>query len=135
MGILDKIMFWKRKEVPLGAEPGLRMEAGLPSGEMPRMEPGLPTEKEMGWGEEAPPRETGFPGMRASPSMPAGPGSFGEQQQFAQASTLAKDMEIISAKLDAVRATLENVNQRIAHLERIAAGESESEIQRKPKYW
>lgn len=35
----------------------------------------------------------------------------------------SKDMEVISAKLDALRAALESINQRLANLERIASGE------------
>ncbi len=41
-----------------------------------------------------------------------------------EAFILRKDVEIISSKLDAIKATLESINQRIAHLERIAAGET-----------
>ena len=131
LGILDKVMFWKKKETPLGAEPGLGMEPGLPKGEMP-MEPGLPGEDNLGLRQG-----TGLPGetptMEHSP-MPSSPSpmptsslsALEEQQQFTQSSTVAKDMEIISAKLDSIRATLENVNQRIAHLEKIAS-ESEHE--------
>ena len=32
----------------------------------------------------------------------------------------AKDLEVISAKLDAIKALLESLNQRLANLERIA---------------
>jgi hypothetical protein len=38
---------------------------------------------------------------------------------------IAKDLEIISAKLDTIRATLESVNHRLEALERIAKGEPE----------
>lgn len=40
--------------------------------------------------------------------------------QQVQPSITSKDIEIISAKLDAIKAMLDNLNQRIANLERIA---------------
>lgn len=36
---------------------------------------------------------------------------------------LAKDIEIIHAKLDAIRSSLDSINQRLATLERMASGE------------
>ena len=45
--------------------------------------------------------------------VPSAPSSFNEQQQFSQSDTLSKDIEIISAKLDSIRAMLESINQRI----------------------
>jgi hypothetical protein len=45
------------------------------------------------------------------------------QQSYTQ-QPYSKDMEIISAKLDSLRATLESINQRLATLERLAQGDS-----------
>ena len=39
---------------------------------------------------------------------------------------LAKDIEIIHAKLDAIKSSLDSVNQRLATLERIATGDSKT---------
>ena len=36
-------------------------------------------------------------------------------------------MQVISAKLDAIRATLDSINQRVANLERVAYGEQEQQ--------
>jgi hypothetical protein len=53
------------------------------------------------------------------------------QQQFAPQfqqgpalSDMAKDMEIIHAKLDAIKSSLDSMNQRLATLERIASGDT-----------
>lgn len=45
-------------------------------------------------------------------------------RQSQDSQVYAKDLELISAKLDSVKATLDAVNQRLANLERIAAGET-----------
>ncbi len=59
-------------------------------------------------------------------------GGFNPQPQFQQpmeslqnnnSFRTDRDTELISAKLDAIKAMLENLNQRIANLERIAGGE------------
>ena len=42
-----------------------------------------------------------------------------------QKETFTKDVEIISAKLDSLRATLESINQRLANIERLAQGEQQ----------
>jgi len=47
------------------------------------------------------------------------------QQQSSPQYTVSKEIEIISIKLDAIRSSLESINQRIAGLERVAYGESE----------
>ncbi|NQU79687.1 hypothetical protein HQ545_08020 [Candidatus Woesearchaeota archaeon] len=39
---------------------------------------------------------------------------------------LAKDVEIIHAKLDAIKSSLDSVNQRLATIERIASGDNKS---------
>ena len=59
-----------------------------------------------------------------------------QQQQMQQAQqvssyTVAKDIEVISSKLDALRASLDIINQRLANLERI----SEREQVRKRTGW
>lgn len=39
--------------------------------------------------------------------------------------TVDKDLEVISSKLDAIRANLDSINQRLANLERVAYGEKD----------
>lgn len=61
--------------------------------------------------EEAPVAAPPFAGMQQVPTPPS--------------PMFAKDIELLSAKLDAIRAVLENISTRLASLERIARGESE----------
>ena len=67
------------------------------------------------------------------------PQSFGTAASFGQPAYTPQpsggqnvDLQVISAKLDAIRATLDSLNQRIASIERIAYGEHEQ--QQKGKY-
>ncbi|PIN69498.1 hypothetical protein COV93_05210 [Candidatus Woesearchaeota archaeon CG11_big_fil_rev_8_21_14_0_20_43_8] len=45
---------------------------------------------------------------------------------------MEKDLEIISAKLDALKSALESINQRLAHIEHIA---SQDDPQQRKKTW
>ncbi len=51
-------------------------------------------------------------------------GGYGSRQDL-----ISKDIEVVSAKLDALRSTLDSMNQRIANIERIAEKE-----QSRPRY-
>ncbi len=64
----------------------------------------------------------GIPKQSQQPQMP--------QQQPVQNTELSKDVEIMNYKLDAIRATLESINQRLLHLERLAK-EQEKPLKRK----
>lgn len=106
MGMFDKLMFWKKKD-----ELGLR-NAAAPFNEDFGMQP------QYGY----PPPGQGFmpqPNFQQMPQME----SFQSHQNF----SANRDMELIAAKLDAIKAILENLNQRIANLERIAKGEDEQD--------
>lgn len=73
--------------------------------------------------------EAGLPPLAEMPSAPSiepmqeqmQPRAFQQQQGWQQQNT---DMQLISAKLDAIKALLDTLNQRVANLERIA-GEPE----------
>lgn len=65
---------------------------------------------------EAPPG-FGMPGFAA-------PGQAGMQMQQ-QAPQFAREYEILSAKMDALKAILDSINQRLENLERIARGDHE----------
>lgn len=76
-----------------------------------------------------PPKDYDF-SMHEQPAPP-GP-NYGDpytqpQQQMQQShgsdQLVAKELEIISSKLDSIRATLESLNQRISGLERVAYGD------------
>jgi len=62
------------------------------------------------------------PANQQYPDPYASQGGFGAQGGRDQ--LVAKELEIISSKLDSIRATLESLNQRIAGLERVAYGEN-----------
>ncbi len=103
MAFLDKLKFWKRKEIDFEKElgiPGLE-EAALP-------------EKRLGVADE-----TGLPKPEPYEAPTMAPTAFKEQTAFQQqAGPTAKDVEVISAKLDTIKAMLENINNRLAALER-----------------
>jgi len=108
------MMFWKHKDPEFGSEMGT--DLGL---EGPKL--GLRQEADLGLGlEQTPLPETISPGvpppMRETPA--AAPQSFGQAQ--APQPEYNKDLEIVSAKLDALKASLDSMNQRLANLEHIA---------------
>lgn len=110
----------KKEEAPIGEMPS---EAGLPKPVEAGEETGLGMPR---FGEEipAPAAEPRPLGVREMPEMPVTPA--------VPAPVSVKDIELISAKLDAVRAQLESLNQRMANLERIAA---ESQGEEKKAEW
>jgi prefoldin subunit 5 len=67
------------------------------------------------------------------PKQPPSPPSFPEHPlreaplRMEESNLMGKDLEIISSKLDAIKAQIESINQRLANLERIAAGEQRTE--------
>ena len=127
MGILDKIMFWKKKDE--FADIGLGDKENLAFGNDFSAAPGTglgPTPPGgQGYGQY--PQSQGYPSPQ--PSMP----SF-SQPQFSQPQPSfndphqemnSKNLEVISSKIDALRASIESLNQRLANLEAIARGEQD----------
>ncbi len=125
MAFLDKLMFWKKSDdfsdFDNQFNPGSFQNNNLG---MPNMNPGLPA--------NTPPQGNEYnfdnniqnpfsqqqsapPGFQTTPMMPQAP------QQPHQ--DISKDIELLSYKLDTIKAALEVINQRIANLERIASGE------------
>jgi hypothetical protein len=119
MAVLDKLKFWKKKD----AFPSLDLGAGLGKdvgGFSKDTTSGLGGTGELGFKPtdislRGPGADTVFEEPKLTPS-PMTPGYGGFQQQ-AKPDMMAKDIEIISSKLDAIRATLETVNQRLTNLE------------------
>jgi len=98
MAIWDKLKFWKKKdEFPTLPDLG----AATP----------LPEEEKFGRGFEMP----DHPAFGQQQSF----GQF-QQMQYPQQQVRDKDLEIISAKLDAIKANVESISQRIERLERLA---------------
>lgn len=131
MGILDKIMFWKKDDfssLGLGDDDDFSMGSAPETTPNFSQEPKKPLPGEMTGTSEMP------PGMGSEEPKGYGMPKYEElqQQQQPQRRDMPnmypqsnKDMEIISAKLDSIRASLESMNTRLANLERIARGEYE----------
>lgn len=140
MGVFSKLAFWKRDsdfakmdKDPFGGGKDPFAGIGAPGGM-----PGTPG------------ADMSMPGAGADPFAPAGfpqqpafsPSSFSQQQSFAAQPAQqsyayvppqsGSDLQVISAKLDAIRATLDSLNQRVANIERLAYGEQEQ--QQKGRY-
>jgi hypothetical protein len=142
MAILDKLAFWKKKDEfdlgDLGPMPGEEKDKGMPSATP------SPFEKEMGTEPSGFPEEpsthpspaAGVPEEPSGPDFSAPPGgpapTHPAAAQMPSPASGNRDIELISAKLDAIKAMLENINQRLATLERIAKSSSEHETY--PRY-
>lgn len=143
MGILDKIMFWKKedefKDIGLGDKDNLAFgnDFGAQPGATP---PGLgPTPgMDQGLGQQPPSQgmaspEPSQPSFAPPPSQPQSfqpqPPSYASPQQDLE----AKNLEVISSKLDAIRASIESLSQRMANLEAIARGDEEQS--RRKRYY
>ena len=133
MGILDKLMFWKKEDE--FADIGLGDKDNLPFGDQFGAPPGGANPPGLG---PTPGMDEGGMGPGPSPAGPTPPQpsmpSFSppSQPQYQQPPSYApqqelesKNLEVISSKLDAIRASIESLNQRLANLEAIAKGEEE----------
>lgn len=133
MGIFSKLAFWKKKD-DLGLGEDFGADIGLGQMEPTGHELGLPRqygmERDLGLSS----RDLGMSenmGFGTMPSMPPGR-SLPPQQPFAapiqpppptERDYQSEKFEVVSAKLDSIRYTLESINQRLANLERLAYGE------------
>ena len=130
MGILDRLRGKKKDdELGLGMDPEMGAGGfgaggapgfGEPMGS-PDMGYGMPPQDPM-----AQPAQPGgySPESMGFERMPPGTPSYSQPNQNISDINLGKDMEIISAKLDAIKAELDSINQRLKRIERIAEGET-----------
>lgn len=125
MAFFGKLAFWKRKDDldDLGKDLGLDKDLGLGMGPSPDLGMGMePSQQPMQPFQK-------YPSFQQQPSFQ--PQSF-QPQTFQQPSysnedfMTSKNLEVISSKLDALRATMESINQRLANIEAIARGEQEN---------
>ena len=153
MGLLGKLMFWKKEpELPsfgeVGKESGFKGPGGFGEagfGKLGAGEPGAPEKGfELGLGKEPGLAEM-EPGMpEIEPGYGGGPGlpqqavqqpmqrrqlqPWPQQQAYGAPMTpvqpapsdYSKDIQILSSKLDALKASMDTINQRLANLERLA---------------
>ncbi len=143
MSIWGKLKFWGSKEPELGKYPDLPQMPGEPGPFPQDFNPASPS---YGMGQMNP--GPGMQGMNTSigqdyrvqqqqyptfepvpqntiPRNVSFPGSSVQQPEYSGSAGKDMNMEVISAKLDALRASLESVNQRLANLERAAYGDFE----------
>ena len=137
MGLFSKLAFWKKKDefesIGLGGKgrgigsdlsaPDLGLSGGIEGGFGTPTQPMQPT--------PAPPTQPSYP-QSQQPSLQ--PQFQPPAQQPQQGFTAEKDFEVISSKLDALRAALDGINQRLANLEAIARGEEEQSKRRYYRY-
>ena len=116
MSVLGKLKFWHK-----GDDLGLGDDLAIPKGNLPTddlglQSPGLPP-RQSGQPEmqQPEPRIESFEGARQYAPQPQPQSSYGSN----------RDLELVSAKLDAIKASLDSINQRLANLERAAYGEEE----------
>ncbi len=132
MAFMDKVMFWKKKDdfdlgkfgadsgLSGGPNLGLAPDAGGADLGLPNQNLGAP---EAQFGQQMPASQFG---QAPSQSYPAtAPPGFQQNipltpQTPPQQDFVGKDIEVISAKIDSLRAYLESINQRLANIERIA---------------
>ena len=128
MGILSKLTFWKKKDDlgDIGKDLGLDKDMGLDMGEGPSPDLGMGLEQSQ-------PQQP----YQKYPSFQQPQQGFQPMQSLQQASQqpsyssndnfiASKNLEVISSKLDALRASLDSISQRLANLEAIARGEQEN---------
>src|SRR3989338_3102113 len=128
MAFCSKLAFWKKKDDldSLGKDLGLDKELGLDLGPSPDLGMGIePTQQPY---QKYPSfQQSGFQSQPPYQPQP----SF-QQPSYQNDSYIAsKNLEVISSKLDALRATMESINQRLANIEAIARGEQEDTRRRK----
>jgi hypothetical protein len=125
MGLLDRIRGRKKDDLNLDNIGGdLGGMGGMPGFNEPLGSP------DQGFGMQSPMEQPGqHPGMTPEAMgferMPSTP-SYPSAQHNLNDINLGKDLEIISAKLDSIKAELDSMSQRIKRLERLAEGEGQS---------
>lgn len=153
MAIMDKLLFWRKKEQPLdlglggGRDLGLGADLGL-GGDQTGI--GMAGDMGAGYGTEQFGADAGF-GAQPNYSQQQPSAARQRQQSYQEGAgtivstnepethrrdtqiyAVEKNMEIISSKLDVLKVSLESINQRLANLERIAtADRDEARIERK----
>src|SRR3989338_4122544 len=133
MGLLGKMAFWKKKDDfgDLGRDLDLGKEFGMDTGQGPSPDLGMGLEPAQQPYQKFPSfQQQGFQN-----SFPAQP-SFQPQpypQPASDSYIASKNLEVISSKLDALKASIDALSQRVANIEAIARGEQED--QRRKRYY
>ena len=120
MGFFGKLAFWKKKDElgDIGKDFGIDRDLGLDIGTGPSPDLGMGIDT----GQQQPYQK--YPSFQQTQQgfQPV----FQQQPSLSNEGYIAsKNLEVISSKLDALRASLESMNQRLANIEAIARGEQE----------
>ena len=131
MAFFSKLAFWKKKDDldSLGKDLGLDKELGLDLGPSPDLGMGIEPAQQQPYKKYPSFQQSGF---QQQPSFQPQP-SFQQPSYQSDSYIASKNLEVISSKLDALRATMESINQRLANIEAIARGEQEDT--RKRRYY
>ena len=137
MGILSKLPFFKKKDdfglgkEDFGKDLGLDKDLGLgETGMNPDLGMGMESKPDpySGAGQNTPPPQQPAPSPQGfQPAYPQPAQPTAQDQDYVNSKTL----EVISSKLDALRASLDAINQRLANIENIAQGEQEEHHRRR----
>ena len=141
MRFFGKLAFWKKKDDfgDLGKDLNLDKDLGLDMSAGPSPDLGMGLDQ----GQQPQQSFQKYPSFQQqnfqSPSFqpPAFPQpSFQQQPSYSQSDSYiaSKNLEVISSKLDALRASIESINQRLANIEAIARGEQEETRSRRRYY-
>ena len=123
MGIMHKLAFWKKDDFDLGKDT-LGLDRGKNLGidstgknlGLDRDTTGLDLNRE----DSSDLNESDYSSVNSPPGMQRNSFNQPQRPQYAPQSSDNKDLEIISAKLDALKAKMEMIDQRLANIERIA---------------
>lgn len=137
MSILDKLQFWKHRETEdfdMGSYPALtdRPQQGPPGMDMP---PGAMAGMHTGMPGENAPSMPGLddmsqvppPPMRGLGGQPA-PSAFAPAPMQAPGPDVGREMQVVNAKLDTLKALLDSVNMKLDRMERAQAPKEEVEV-------
>ena len=111
MALLDKLMFWKKKEEDFGGDLN---DLGGDLGNLDNIKPPFETNPNQGAGTQP----------QFNPST-FNQGGFPQQPSYPQSNVNDKDLQIISLKLDSLKSTLDSIDQRLRNVEKIAKIEME----------
>lgn len=134
MGFFSKLNPFRKKDdfADLGKDLDMGKEFGMDMGQGPSPDLGMGLEPAQ---QQPYQKYPSFQQQGFQPSFPAQP-SFQPQSypQPANDSYIAsKNLEVISSKLDALKASIDALSQRVANIEAIARGEQED--QRRKRYY
>ena len=125
MGLFGKLLPWKRKD-------DLALNENIGLGGFGQPMPGQDLGLNLGGG-GLPFEQMGNPGSVPSYGQPVqqfasqrpGMEAFQQNQAYERSYAAGKELEVVSAKLDAIKSALESLNQRLANIERFIQTEQD----------